>query len=252
MGGQYAAMDRYYDRKGPKECLDSAGQLHPAVKAALQAKGYVGADTAGAPDADSMRQLLRGFESTAAAAELGGATNAGLTASSGVDAWAHGLPPDFRRAAGEIYRNIRSAGSTSVRNWLQSQHTGSKTTDTWQHLWSVATAIDFALGGITSDQELYQRLNTDDQLELHLRHLSAHVYEQRTRDYVGGARLRAVAAPGSAVDIAPNWMIGEATMHSKMEHQRDERVAAELRRRGKGQPDGPPKGGQPKGGRKGK
>eukprot|EP00959_Pyramimonas_sp_CCMP1952_P395738 8292080-Pyramimonas_sp.AAC.1 len=98
----------------------------------------------------------------------------------------------------------------------------------------MASSVDFAVGGISSDLELYQKLNTDDRLELALRHLSAHVYEQRTKDYVGAARLRAVAAPGSAIDIAPNWMIGEATLHSKLEHQRDERVQAELRRRGKG------------------
>ena len=40
-------------------------------------------------------------------------------------------------------------------------------------------------------------------------------------------------------------MIGEATLHSKLEHQRDERVQAELRRRGKGEPKTDPKGGKP-------
>lgn len=116
----------------------------------------------------------------------------------------------------------------------------------------MATSIDFSLGGISTDVELYQRLNADDKLELALRHLSAHVYEQRTRDYIGGARLRAVAAPGSQIDIAPNWLIGEATLHSKLEHQREDRVQSELRRRqqskgeskgdSKGSPKGDPKG----------
>ena len=81
------------------------------------------------------------------------------------------------------------------------------------------------------EMELYAKLNSDDQLELALRHLSAYIYEHRTKDYVGGARLRAVQAPGSQVDIAPSWMIADATAHSKQEHQRDERVHQELRRR---------------------
>ena len=46
--------------------------------------------------------------------------------------------------------------------------------------------------------------------------------------------MRAVTAPGSGVDIAPNWLITEATTHSKQEYQRAERVSNELRRRGKG------------------
>ena len=231
--------------------LDAGGQLAPAVRAALQAKGYVGAATTGAPDVASLRVVLQGLEASAASGLSLGAMvpGGGHAASSSIDAWAHGLPPDFRRAAGEIYRNIRGAGVLSVRQWLTENHTGPKTSDAWQHLWAMATSIDFKIGGISSDQELYQLLNTDDNLELALRHLSAHVYEQRTKDYVGGARLRAVAAPGSQVDIAPGWLIGEATLRSKLEHQREERVQAELRRR---QPKGDPKGGKPpKGGGRG-
>ena len=147
-----------------------------------------------------------------------------------VDTWAHSLPPDFKRAGGEIYRNIRAAGSLSVRQWLQNQHQGSKRGAEWQHLWAMATTVDFAVGGVRSDQELSQKLNSHDQVELALRHLSAHVYEQRTRDYVGGARLRAVQAPGSVVDIAPSWLISDATAHSMLENQREERVRQELRR----------------------
>ena len=231
--------------------LDAGGQLAPAVRAALQAKGYVGVATTGAPDVASLRVVFQGLEASAASGLSLGAMvpGGGHAESSSIDAWAHGLPPDFRRAAGEIYRNIRGAGVLSVRQWLTENHTGPKTSDAWQHLWAMATSIDFKIGGISSDQELYQLLNTDDNLELALRHLSAHVYEQRTKDYVGGARLRAVAAPGSQVDIAPGWLIGEATLHSKLEHQREERVQAELRRR---QPKGDPKGGKPpKGGGRG-
>ena len=98
-------------------------------------------------------------------------------------------------------------------------------------MWATATSVDFALGECTDDVCLYANLNSDDQVEVALRHLSAYVYESRTRDSVGAARLRAVLAPGSGVDIAPNWLISEATTHSKMEYQREERIGSELRRR---------------------
>ena len=63
--------------------------------------------------------------------------------------------------------------------------------------------------------------------------------------------MRAVVAPGAGTDIAPGWMLSEATAFSKAEHQRSERVNAETRRRrdtkGKGKGDGPGKGDRGKG-----
>jgi hypothetical protein len=111
--------------------------------------------------------------------------------------------------------------------------------------------VDFALGDCAGGISLYAKLNSNDHVEVALRHLSAYVCESRTRDSVGAARLRAVVAPGSAVDVAPNWLISEATAHSKMEHQREERISSEIRRRqhtNKGDfkgSKGTPKGGAP-------
>ena len=66
--------------------------------------------------------------------------------------------------------------------------------------------------------------------------------------------MRALVAPGSGADIAPDWLIGEVTQYSKAEHQRSERVAAELKRRkgGKGDPKAAPQDGQGGGRGKGK
>ena len=36
--------------------------------------------------------------------------------------------------------------------------------------------------------------------------------------------MLAVAPPGAGTDIAPTWLVPDATVHSKTEHQRDERV----------------------------
>ena len=68
-------------------------------------------------------------------------------------------------------------------------------------------------------------------LEVHLRHIAAYIYEQRTGDAQGAQRIRAVVAPGSGADVAPPWLVQEATLFGKQEHQRSERVAAELKRR---------------------
>ena len=74
-------------------------------------------------------------------------------------------------------------------------------------------------------------LNSDDRVETSLRHLGAHFYEIRTRDRVGAAEMRAFSTPGAQRDIVPGWMVAEATLFSKSEHQRSERVESEIRRR---------------------
>ena len=119
----------------------------------------------------------------------------------------------------------------SIRQWIQENHQGGRQGQAWLDLWQVATSADFALSGARTDSERYVLLGTDDQLELSLRHLSAHIYLQRTKDYAGAQRIRAIAAPGSGIDVAPEWLISEATTFSKAEHQRSERVNNEWRRR---------------------
>ena len=115
---------------------------------------------------------------------------------------------------------------------------GSRTTAQWQDLWGTATAADFALSEAVTDAQRYVMLGTSDQLELALRHLAAWTYENRTKDTVGAAMIRATAAPGSGLDTAPQWLVTEATTHSKMEYQRGERVIAEWSRRVKGKGKG--------------
>ena len=63
----------------------------------------------------------------------------------------------------------------------------------------------------------------------------------RRKDAAGAMRMRAVQPPGSGVDLAPRWLVEEVTVFSKQEHQRAERVAAELRRR-QWKPKAGPKG----------
>ena len=66
---------------------------------------------------------------------------------------------------------------------------------------------------------------TDDNLEIKLRRLSSFVYETRTGDRVGAASMLAIQPPGAGLDLAPSWLVTDATAHSKAEFQRSERVA---------------------------
>ncbi len=66
---------------------------------------------------------------------------------------------------------------------------------------------------------LMKRFNTEDVPELCLRRLAAYVHEQRTRDSAGASHLLGAKPPGQNTDVAPTWMVTEASAHSKAEHQ---------------------------------
>ena len=227
---------------------DQAGLLPAPVIAVLRAHGYIGAATRAAPGAEELATTLQHLVTQAVAFN-----DHSITQGDEFDRWATSLPPDCRRAAPEIFKNMRAAGSPSVRQWLQENFKGSRTAAAFTDLWSVATSIDFALGPVRSDAERFTALSTSDQLEIQLRHIAAHVYESRTHDFVGASRIRAIVAPGTGVDVAPSWLVSDATTHSKQEHQRTERVSSELKRRGnqKGDKDDG-KGKTPKGDGRGK
>ena len=101
-------------------------------------------------------------------------------------------------------------------------------------------------------------LGTSDLMEISLRRLAAYMYESRSGDRTGALHMLGVSPPGSQTDVAPGWLVQSATAHSKAEHQRAERVAADAKRRGKGDGKGggkpwskrDTKGGGPPGGKK--
>ena len=93
----------------------------------------------------------------------------------------------------------------------------------------------------------HEVLATDDLVEIHLRRLSSCVYGSRTGDWSGANYMLAVQPPGSEMDIAPSWLVTDATAHSKSEFQRSERVTKTSREdkppKGKGKGKDGPKGG---------
>ena len=160
--------------------------------------------------------------------------------------WNVALPADMKRAAPEIYLSMRSSGAPSCRDWLRAEYTGARSSPTWTDLWSAATAVDFAAANAKDQKELITILATDDAVEINLRRLASFSYERRTGDSSGAAYMLAVSPPEAQKDVAPDWMVGDATLQSKAEHQCSERVTATSREskvpRGRGAPQGGDKG----------
>ena len=115
-------------------------------------------------------------------------------------------------------------GSANTREWLSSNFSGSKQSSQWLDLWNLATEVDYAMSQCQGAEQQLRRLATDDNLEIKLRRLSAHVYETRTGDRVGAAPMLAIQPPGAGLDLAPTWLVTDSTAHSKAEYQRSERV----------------------------
>ena len=157
------------------------------------------------------------------------------------------LDPGLRRAAPEIYQSILSEGCQSVRQWCEMSFGQQKGSDQWTELWDRSTEIDYALAQCEDDVSLLRLLGTSDALEMHLRRLASHRYRIRTGDRVGADHILAQRAPGRGSDVAPTWLVTDATTHSATEWKRSERVNKE-RGRGRGR-EGGDRGGGADGGR---
>ena len=67
-------------------------------------------------------------------------------------------------------------------------------------------------------------LSTGVLFEVSLCWLAAHAHEARARDSVAAAHMLSVRPPGSGADVAPGWLVTEASLASKCDLQREQRV----------------------------
>ena len=210
--------------------VDRMAPVEPQLATVLSGHGYIGAGSISAPRVDTLLAELERLKSESvpphgsAAAHLQPVFAAGSTLDAQMSRWDVRLPADMKRAGPEIYKNMRASGVANVREWIRQNYKGSESAPLWTDLWHAATAIDYRLGNERTPQGVQTLLATDDHLELLLRRLAAYVYEKRSHDKTGAMHMLAIQAPGSEVDIAPSWMVSEATTHSKTEYQRAERV----------------------------
>ena len=67
-----------------------------------------------------------------------------------------GLGRDVKRAAPEIYVGCLSEGSRSIREWVETNFHGSKTTNSeqWVEVWDRAAQVDFLAAKFHTDEEL--------------------------------------------------------------------------------------------------
>ena len=205
--------------------------LDDAVKRALEAHGYLGDASNGAPRVEELKSALSQLEVAGGPPHgVGGSVlrsdgPPGLASDPEQMAWHLRLPSDLQRAAPELYRNIRSEGSASVRQWVNEQHPTieHKQSAQYQDLFTAATIIDYELASCKTEETLMHRLATSDTLEIQLRKLGAFIYLRRTKDKTGANRMLGIRAPGTNTDIAPKWMVDDANTFSKVEFQRQER-----------------------------
>ena len=84
--------------------------------------------------------------------------------------------------------------------------------------------MDFALAKETSPEGRVHVLQSDDAVELCLARIASWIYEKRTGDRQGALYILRALPPSAETDIAPTWMITQASAHSKAEYQIRDRV----------------------------
>ena len=210
--------------------------LHPALLAILQGHGFIGGGTVAAPRSEELIKVLRQFESTGhpragvAAAmfeeALAEAPPLNIDEAAALDTskWHSRLAPDMNRAAPEIYRTIRASGAASLRDWVSDLFPyEQRTSQLFQAKFTDASLVDFKVAKCRDHQELLQLLSTDDSIEIVLRSLAAFVHHKRTGDSDASTSMLAIRAPGALTDIAPSWLVSDASQYAKSESQRKER-----------------------------
>ena len=114
-----------------------------------------------------------------------------------------------------------------MRSWLTANFGGNREGQQFIDLWTSASAVGFRLAPLEGNLPAANTaLATDDSMELNLRRLAAFICLRRTGDAAGSMHMLAVKPPGAGADVAPTWLVEESTTHSKMEHQRGERIRA--------------------------
>ncbi len=227
--------------------------LQPELVPLLQTHGWVGNDTKTAPRFETLRKELSSWESMGAPSH--GAAAHILANMDDGEGWDNPeaanyhlrLPPDLQRAGPEVYRSMRAEGYQSIRAWVNDQFPLDKRSlPQYAEMFTSATQVDFAASSCKTESALMRLLSTSDQLEIELRKLASFVHARRTGDRQAALHMLAIRPPGMAADVAPNWLVDEASLHSKYEFQRTQRGSKGGGGGGKG--DGTTGGG---GGRKG-
>ena len=146
---------------------------------------------------------------------------------------------------------MRAEGYQSIRAWVNDQFPLDKRSlPQYAKMFTSATQVDFSAANCKNEAALMKLLATSDQLEIELRKLASFVHSRRTGDKQAALHMLAIRPPGMGADVAPNWLVDEASVHSKYEFQRGGSTKGGGVGKGaggggapKGQPKDSPKGG---------
>ena len=95
-------------------------------------------------------------------------------------------------------------------------------------LFNLASLVDFkAKEGGASQSKVLSIIAQDDTCEVALRRLAAWIHERRTGDRDAAQSMLAIKPSSFATDVAPSWLVTEATTYSQSEHKRRERARAQ-------------------------
>ena len=104
---------------------EAQGAISPMMKMLLTGFGYIVAATLTLPRVTEMTAVFLRLEAPPGVSALAPPPGAGVLGpgtDAGVARWSHSLPPDLKRAAPEMYRNMRSEGCVTIRDWLAASH----------------------------------------------------------------------------------------------------------------------------------
>ncbi|CAE8641212.1 unnamed protein product [Polarella glacialis] len=145
------------------------------------------------------------------------------------------LPPSYRRAAGEIYKLIRSTGHATVREWFTIAWGDAPETPRRRDLYHSATVCDMQIDEYVAAHGpagLGWALTHDDMLEGLFRQLSAAREFQLTGDAAATSRILAFSSANES--ILPPWLQNETRKWSSQVRKQKLRACGPKRHIGDG------------------
>ena len=205
--------------------------LDPRVLSLLKTHGYLGDGKGTPPRVLELKEKLGELEASGALSHSTALFDLGADASwqeeEGDDeGWESTLPPDLKRAGPEIFASFKSAGAKSARDWLNQMIPLDKRNDpTYVDLFNQASLVDFVIKDARGNHtKALNLIATSDTAEVALRRLASYVHERRTGDRDAAISMLAIKPTNLSHDIAPSWLVSEASVFSQSEYKRRERA----------------------------
>ena len=117
----------------------------------------------------------------------------------------------------------------TLRSGLDKQYVfgGPKTASPVRGAAQSCVLVDFKVKDAGSPVQVLSMIEQSDTCEIALRRLASWIHEKRTGDMDAAQSMLAVKPSSFASDIAPSWLVTEASTYSQSEHKCKERARAQ-------------------------